>query len=117
MLNLFELGGDAIYTGEDGVEVSTRETDNDEKGETRGQNSACSLEMLSKQTPTPKKIRREALPSTNSSGSSVKAIGMCSTSDTKSTEEDILRLRKRKLQLENIKLSLEIKKLRKDLEN
>ena len=48
------------------MEVSTRETDNDEKGETRGQNSACSLEMLSKQTPTPKKIRREALPSANS---------------------------------------------------
>ena len=77
MLNLFELGGDAIYTGEDGVEVSTRETDNDEKGETRGQNSACSLEMLSKQTPTPKKIRREALPSANSSRSSVKAKGKC----------------------------------------
>ena len=74
--------------------VSTRETDNDEK---EGQNSACSLEMLSKQTPTPKKIRREALPSANSSRSSVKAKGKCSTSDTESAEEDILRLRKRKL--------------------
>ena len=103
--------------GGDGVEVSTRETDNDEKGETRGQNSVCSLEMLSKQTPTPKKIRREALPSPYSSRSFVKAKGKCSTSDTKSIEGDILRLRKRKLQLENIKPSLEIKKLTKDLEN
>ena len=71
--------------------------------------------MLPKQavveTPTPTKIRREALPSA-SKRDAPKAKGKSSTA----TEEDVLRLRKRKLQLENIKLRLEIKRLRKDLE-
>ena len=43
--------------------------------------------------------------------------GKSSAAEKKTTEDDILRLRKRKLQLENVKRRLEIKKLRKDLEN
>ena len=61
----------------------------------------------------PRKIRREALPSVR------KAKGISSTAHNKAAdpEDDILRLRKRKLQLENIELRLEIKRLRKDLDN
>ena len=71
--------------------------------------------MLPKQavveTPTPTKIRREALPSARKRDAP-KAKGKSSTA----TEDDVLRLRKRKLLLES-KLRLEIKRLRKDLEN
>ena len=41
------------------------------------------------------------------------AKGKSSATDKKTTEDDILRLRKRKLQLENVKLRLEIKKTQK----
>ena len=64
------------------------------------------------ETPTPTKIRPEALPSARKRDAA-KAKGKSSTA----TEDDVLRLRKRKLQLENIKLGLEIKRLREDLEN
>ena len=64
------------------------------------------------ETPTPIKIRREALLSARKRDTP-KAKGKSSTA----TEDDILRPRKRKLQLENMKLRLEIKRLRKDLEN
>ena len=61
----------------------------------------------------PRKIRREALPSVR------KDKGISSTAHNKAAdlEDDILHLRKRKLQLENIELRLDIKKLRKDLDN
>ena len=47
-----------------------------------------------------------------------KARGISSTTHNKAAdlEDDILRLRKIKLQLENIKLRMEIKSLRKDLD-
>ena len=87
-----------------------------EKVEVRRHNIAGSLQMLPKQTvvetPTPTKIRREALPSARKRDAP-KAKGKSLTA----TEDVLLRLRKKKLQLENIKLRLEIKRLRKDLEN
>ena len=102
------------------MQVSTAETGDGEKVKESGHNSAGSPKMLLKQavveTPTPTKIRREALPSARKRGA-LKAKGKSSTADNKSTEDDTSCLRKRKLQLENIKLRLEIKRLRKGLEN
>ena len=97
-------------------QVSTAKTGNGEKVEVRRHNVTGLLQMLPKQavveTPTPTKIRREALPSARKRDTP-KAKGKLSTA----TEDDVLHLRKRKLQLENIKLRLEMKRLRKDLEN
>ena len=61
----------------------------------------------------PRKIRRGALPSVR------KAKGISLTAHNKAAdlEDDILHFTKRKLQLESIKLRLEIKRLRKDLDN
>ena len=104
------------YTGEAEGRVSTAETGNGEKVEVHRHNVAGSLQMLHKQavleTPTPTKIRQEALPSARKRDAP-KAKGKSSTA----TKNDVLRLKKRKLQLENIKLRLEMKRLRKDLEN
>ena len=96
-----------------------------ETEEVSGHSSAGSPQMLPRQavvgTPTTTKIGRQALSSAGKRGA-LSAKGKSSatdkkTTDKKTTEDDILRLRKRKLQLENVKLRLEIKKLRKDLEN
>ena len=91
-----------------------------ETEEVSGHSSAGSPQMLPRQavvgTPTTTKIGRQALSSAGKKGA-LSAKGKPSATDKKTTEDDILRLRKRKLQLENVKLRLEIKKLRKDLEN
>ena len=101
------------------MRVSVAETVNDEKAEVSGQYSGP-RQMLSEQavmeTPTPKEIRREALPSTRKRGA-LKAKGKSSVATNQATEGDILHLRKRKLQLECIKLRLEIKRMKKDQGN
>lgn len=91
-----------------------------ETKEVSGHNSAGSPQMLPRQavvgTPTPTKIGRQALSSAENRDA-LSAKGKSSTTDKKTTEDVILRLRKRKFQLENVKLRLELKKLRKDPEN
>lgn len=118
MVNFFALGGVGSYTKE--VQFSTAETGIGETEEVSGHSSAGSPQILPRQavagTPMPKKIGLQALSSAGKKGA-LRAKGKSSAIDTKTTEDDILRLRKRKLQLENVKLRLEIKKLRKDLEN
>ena len=109
MFNFFALGGVGSYTEE--VQFSTAETE-----EVSGHNSAGSPQMLPKQavvgTPTTTKIGRQALSSAGKRGA-LSAKGKSSATDKKTTEDDILRLRKRKLQLDNVKLILEIKKTQK----
>ena len=72
--------------------------------------------MLPKQAvveaPTPTKIRRETLPSARKRDA-LKAKRKSSTA----TEDNVWRLKNRNLELENIKLRLETKRLGKDLEN
>ena len=91
-----------------------------ETEEVSGHSSAGSPQMLPRQavvgTPTTTKIGRQALLSAGKRGA-LSAKVKSSATEKKTTEDYILRLRKRKLQLENVKLRLEIKKIRKDLEN